>query len=184
MINKMISDSISKSLGSALQPIQMQLNKIGGEPTEASSSIATELSELKKQQQLLQIETKAATLSSTGAQSQYRAFATIKMKMENAAESLEEFLLTRPSPDDEVYKAISPIRDEIKVAAADAESRIGLIFKADSEPKVGWKAITMFEEKQRQKEKDPEADKVFASCVKQLEDSSKKSSRSSSTRPF
>ncbi len=42
----------------------------------------------------------------------------------------------------------------------------------------------MYKEKKRLGEKDLESEKIFASCVKQLEEKSKKTSQLSTSRPF
>ena len=125
----------------ALRPLQEQLARLN--LSSAPLLAATEQKEQKQQLQLLQNETKAASLSSTGAQSQYRCLASIHMQLSNA-----EFLLTRPSPDDAIYQSISPIKEPISGAVSTAKERIQLIFQADSDPKVGWKVITLYEEKQ------------------------------------
>ena len=185
-----IQQLISESLAKNLQPIKDQLSKLNGEAS--NPVISSELSDLKKQQQQLQIETKANTLSSSGAQSQYRAFASISVKIQNATEALDDLLLTKASPDDDDYKSIHAVKEMIQSAASEAEERISLIFKADSIPKHGWKALTVFEEKKRlqsNKETSAETDKAFASCVKQVQEEQKKSkptssASSSSSRPF
>ena len=181
---------ISESLAKNLLPIKEQLNKLNGE-TNHHPVISSELNDLKKQQQILQIETKANALTSAGAQSQYRAFASISMKIQNATEALDDLLLTKSGPDDDDYKSIHEVKKMIESAATEAEERISLIFKADSIPKCGWKALTVFEEKKRLQSTDSsaETDKAFASAVKQVQDDQKKSRQPSSSsrsasRPF
>ena len=139
---------------------------------------------------MLQIESKALSLSSGGAQSQYRAFATIGVKLNDAVEAIDEFMLARYSPEEEDYKSLNSVKATIQAASDEADERIALIFKADAVPKVGWKALTIFEEKKRMsgsKENNAEAEKAFAACVKQAQDENKKSKPSTSTsssRPF
>ena len=70
-------------------------------------------------------------------------------------------------------------------ATSDAEERLNLILKADADPRYGWKAITVFEEKQKLDNKDPEKEKVFAACLKKVQENEKKTkSITSSSRPF
>ena len=139
---------------------------------------------------MLQIESKARALSSGGAQSQYRAFATIGVKLKDAVEAIDEFMLARFSPEEEGFKELNAVKATIQEASDETEERIGLIFKADAVPKHGWKALTIYEEKKRlsgDKENDKEAEKAFAACVKQAQDETKKSKPSTSTsssRPF
>ena len=115
-------------------------------------------------------------MTSAGAQSQFKSLANIKQKIVNACEALDDYLLaTSSSPDNEAHKAISPIKEMLQGAIVDAESRIDLIFKADSEPKYGWKAITAYKEKQNLDNKDPEKEKAFAACLKEVQDADKKS---------
>ena len=104
-----MSRLMNEALSSALDPIRQQLSKINGGSTDGSA-ISDELSELKLKHQLLQIETKAAALSSDGSRSQYRCLATIDMKLNNAVESLDDLMLTRPSPEDEIYKSLLQIK--------------------------------------------------------------------------
>ena len=139
---------------------------------------------------MLQIESKALSLSSGGAQSQYRAFATIGVKLKDAVEAIDEFMLARFSPEEEGFKELNSVKATIQEASDETEERIGLIFKADAVPKLGWKALTIYEEKKRlsgDKENNAEAEKAFAACVKQAQDETKKSkptASSSSSRPF
>lgn len=102
---------INESLISALQPLQQQIASLSGAAPSPASSI--EYQELRKQQQELAIETKSATLTSSGAQSQYRCLATINLNLNAAVEAIDELLISRPSPDDPVYLALAPIHQSI-----------------------------------------------------------------------
>ena len=99
---------------------------------------------------------------------------------------MDDFLLASSSPEDETYAALSPIKSLLLEAISDADERINLIRKADSDPRYGWKAITAFEEKQKLDTKDPEKEKVFAACLKKVQEAEKKTAKSSSSasRPF
>merc|ERR1712029_532722 len=100
----------------------------------------------------------------------YRSLANIRLKVSNAVEALDDFLLCFSSSEDETYKAISPIKSTLEEAVGEADDRINLIFKADTEPKYGWKAITAMEEKKKLSSSDPEKDKAFAACFKKVQD--------------
>ena len=174
---------INDSLTSALQPLQQQLERLSG--SAPSSNSAVELQELRRQQQELTIENKAASLSSSGAKSQYRCLASINLNLNQATEAIDELLISRPSPDDPIYQALSPIRISVSAASDAAAERIDLIFKADLDPKIGWKALSLFEEQKRQPTSDPEKCKAWASCLKTVQDTQKKSSRpSQQSEPF
>ena len=96
------------------------------------------------------------------------------MKLSNAVEALNDYLLSSSSPEDETYKALSPIRDLVSSASDEAKERINLIFKADQDPKLGWKTVLMMEEKKRHIQPDPKKDKLWASCYRQVQESQKK----------
>ena len=102
--------------------------RLGG----SASNLSSEQKQQKQQLQLLQIETMAASLTSPGAQSQYRCLASINMQLTNVIESFDEFLLALSSPEDPIYQSLAPIRDQISGAATSAEDRIQLIFCANS----------------------------------------------------
>ena len=184
-VKMLINHQLASTLGDVLRPIQEQLAKLNGDAPE-SNALSSEMKDLRLAQQRLSIETKAASLSSPGGQSQFRSFATIGMKLTDATESLDDLMLTRPSPEDDVYKSLAAIREKISAASADVSERVDLIFKADSDPKLGWKAVSLLEEKQRLGTKDPEKDKVFQTCLKQVQDAHKSSNsqRNASRRPF
>lgn len=174
---------INESLSSALQPLQQQLARLSG-PAPPSGSVS-EFQELRRQQQELAIENKATSLTSSGAKSQYRCLATINLNLNQAVEAIDELLISRPSPDDSIYQALSPIRNSVGAAVDAAVERIDLIFKADLEPRTGWKALSLYEEKKRQPNSDPEKYKAWASCLKAVQESQKKSARpSQQPQPF
>ena len=171
---------MEKSFASFLKPFEEKLKQLTSTQKEPSS---VGLQELKQQQLKLVIESQAKSLSSSGAQSQFRSVANLKLKISNAIEALDDFIITSTSPDDEVYSALTPIKATLTEAVSDAEERINLILKADADPRYGWKAITAFEEKQKLDTKDPEKEKVFAACLKKVQEAEKKS-KISSSRPF
>ena len=69
-VKMLINHQLATTLGDVLRPIQEQLSKLNGDAPE-SSTISTEMKDLRLEQQRLLIETKAASLSSPGGQSQY-----------------------------------------------------------------------------------------------------------------
>ena len=173
---------INQSLSSALQPLQQQIANLS---SPSSSSGSAEFQELRRQQQELAIENKAASLSSAGAKSQYRCLAAINLNLSHAVEAIDDLLISRSSPDDPVYQALSPIRNSVSSSAEKASERIDLIFKADQEPKSGWKALSLYDEKKLQGNSDPEKHKVWASCLKAVQETQKKSIRPSpQPQPF
>ena len=127
-------------------------------------------------------------MSSPGGQSQYRAFASVGLTLNAAIEALDDLMITKTSPEEEIYKALTPIKEKMISASKEVEDRVDLIFKADQDSKFGWKAVSLLEEKERLGTKDPEKDKAFQSCLKQVQDAHKKSfsssSASRSSRPF
>ena len=166
------SKSSSRTCNSqALQPLHQQLARLSA-PLVTSGSHAEYL-ELRKQQQELAIETKASSLSSDGAKTQYQCLASINLNLNQAVEAINELLISRPSPDNSVYQALNPICTKVSAAADIASERIDLICKADSEPKIGWKAISLYEEKKRQPSSDPEKNKIWASCLKAVQEQKK-----------
>ena len=187
------SDSRSSSRGAdfkrvleeALGPITKKLAELSKENgAEASSS---DLQEIRERQQLLDIETKAATMKTAGAQSQFRVLAGIKRRVTNSITALDDFMLSLDSPDDPAYAQIAGIKAELGKAEEEASERISLLFKADEDPKVGWSALTMLDKKRNMEKTNPETDKLFASCVRQVQESNKKPKTSdygSGKRPF
>lgn len=166
-----IQQYIDNSLSQALQPLHQQLARLSA-PTITTGSHA-EYQELRKQQQELAIETKASSLTSDGAKSQYRCLASINLNLNQAVEAIDELLLSRPSPEDPIYQALNPIRNQVSAAVDIGSERIDLICKADAEPKIGWKAISLYEEKKRQPSSDPEKNKIWASCLKAVQEQKK-----------
>ena len=172
-IARMISQSLEKNLAS----FQQRLGLVPGGSKENESA----LQDQKKRLQQLEIESKANSLGSPGAQSQYRAMANIQLKISYAVEALDDFLLsTSSSPDDDIHKGICPVKEILQNAIADASLRMYLIGKADANPKHGWKAITVYEEKQRQEINDPEKEKDFNQALKKVQDADKKKPSTSS----
>ena len=174
-----MKDLIASSLASALKPLESKLQQLSStDGAKAGSSLTSDLQEIRAKQQQILIDTRANTLTSAGAQSQYRSLANIRLKVSNAVEALDDYLLTFSSSEDDAYRAITPIKASLEEALGDADDRIDLIFKADTEPKYGWKAITALEEKKKLSSKDPEKDKAFAACLKKVQDADKKTSKS------
>ena len=133
-------------LAEALGPITKKLAELSRENS-SEASTSGDLQEIRERQQLLDIETKAATMKTAGAQSQFRCMAGIKRRITNSITALDEFMLSLESPDDPAYMQISGIKEELAKAEEEAAERISLIFKADEDPKVGWSAISMMDKK-------------------------------------
>ena len=140
---------------------------------------------MKAKQDELDIQTKAASLKSSGGQSQYRSVAKLKLHMKNAISRLEDALILFDSPDDPIYSALTPVREEIGKAIAEADDRLDLITRADADPKLGWRALSIYENKQKTSTLDPEKEKIFSSCLKEVQEESKKKATSSGyKKPF
>jgi len=133
---------------------------------------------MKEKQQQQDIATKAAALNSVGGQSQYRSVASLQLHMKNALSRLEEALLLLDSPDDPIFAALSPVREDISKAIAEADERLSLIVRADADPKIGWRALSIYESKQKASKLDSEKEKVFTSCLKEVQEEVKKKSGS------
>ena len=170
-IDDIVRNSLASHLSSVLAPIQKQLAE------KRESDYAAEIQELKAKQEQLLIETKAAALNSNGAQSQFRCVANLMSTMKKALLRSEEALLMFESPEDEIYQAFSPICDDLKKGIAEAEERLDLITKADSDPKAGWKALTLFDGKRKSGKMDPENEKLFSTCLKEAQDDSRRKSK-------
>ena len=139
-----MKDLIHSSLASALRPLESKLQQLSSAPSsKGDPSLNSDLKEIRAKQQQLLIDTRANTLSSAEAQSQYRSLANIRLKVSNAVEALDDYLLCFSSSEDEMFKAISPIKSTLEEAVGEADDRINLIFKADTEPKYGWKVKTV-----------------------------------------
>ena len=175
-IRRAVEESLQRSLSQVLDPIQRQIAEISKGNSEASGSndVNVDIQDLREKQQILDIKTKAATMKTACAQAQYRIMASVKRRITNSIAQLEEIRLTCEF-EDPTYKAIKEVTEELTKAETEAADRISLLFKADEDPKVGWRALTIFDEKKKREEKaDPETDKLFATCVKQVQDTSKK----------
>ena len=134
---------------------------------------------MKAKQDELDIQTKAASLKSSGGQSQYRSVAKLRLHMKNALSRLDDALILFDSPEDPIYNALTPVRDDIDKAIAEADDRLDLISRADADPKLGWRALSIYENKQKTSRLDPEKEKIFASCLKEVQDESKKKATTS-----
>ena len=140
---------------------------------------------MKAKQDELDIQTKAASLKSAGGQSQFRSVATLRLHMKNAQTRLEDALLLLDSPDDPLFAALTPVREDIGKAISEAEDRMDLITRADADPKLGWRALSVYENRQKTSKLDPEKEKIFSSCLKEVqEDAKKKASTSGYKKPF
>ena len=185
-IQEMIQASLQSSLSTVMEPLQRQIQSLSRPVQDQGGDYGVDIRALREKQQLLDIETKAASMKTAGAQSQYCVMAGIKLHVTNASALLDDIMLTLDSPEEPMYRAIETVKEVLGKAEAEAGDRISLLFKADEEPKYGWRALSLMEEKKRQGSTDPETEKLFASCVKQVQESAKKPKldASSSKRPF
>ena len=178
----MIKDSIKEAMGSQ-----------GPSPDSPQDNLAMtkDIQDLKRGHKELAVEKRISTLKTEGAQSQYRTVAFIGLKLEAAAEKLDELSLTLDDPQDPFYIALASIKEDITKAQDLGNERLDLISKADSEPSVGWKALTKYEQALQNSEvKNPEREKLFSECVKKVTEEKKKKAKvtapqfATSMRPF
>ena len=167
---------INASISNALLPLQQQLIRISSSGNDSAS-----LQSLREQQRLLSIETQSAALATPGGKSQYRYLARIQLFIDNATEALEK--LENGESD------IESVRQHLSSASAFTSERLGMILKADAEPKFGWKALNLYEEKIRQSKTpgcstDPETNKTWANCLKAAQDAPKKAPAKPNHQPF
>ena len=162
---------VALSVASALDPITKRLDQLTKESPPEPTSI--DIQAIREKQQLLDIENKAATMKTAGAQSQYRCLAGIKRRISNSLVQIDELMLSLDTPEDPMYQQLSGIKEEMAKAEEDASDRISLLFKADEDPKVGWPALTILDKKRSMEKSNPETDKLFASCVKQVQEAKK-----------
>ena len=131
------------------------------EPSPEVSNIEEKIAKLSKEQQQ-DIDIKAAQLNTEGSKSQYRCMAGIKAKIENLKVKIDEILMKKTSgPEDNLYQVIDDLKTDCQGVESDCEERIFVILKADSDPKFGWQAATLYEEQKRLDKKNPEAGKLF-----------------------
>jgi hypothetical protein len=169
-LSRMIND-----LKAALTPIAKQLSRITGPSTlESNLDVTKELNEICFKLKDLSIKSKISNLKTPGAQSRYRCVAGINAKLKTSLVKLDDLMLILESPEEPMYQALFSNRENISGAAEIASERTKMIFRADMDPKNGWPALTMYEEKGHQGKGDAEKDKLFASCLKQVQDSRKK----------
>ena len=179
-----IQKVVAMSVASALDPITKKLDKLTKDSQPEPSSV--DLQAIREKQQIIDIETKAATMKTAGGQSQYRCLAGIKRHVSNSLEQLDDVMLSLDSPEDPMYQALNGIKQEMAKAEEGASDRISLLFKADEDPKVGWPALTILDKKRSMEKSNPETDKLFAACVKQVQDAKKPrpNEYQASKRPF
>lgn len=184
-----IDEIVKNSLSNHLSSFKMQLLQATQSQSREGADYSVEMKAMKEKQQQLDITTKAASLNSVGGQSQYRSVASLQLHMKNALSRLEEVLLLQDSPEDPIFVALSPARNDIVKGIAEADERLGLIIRADADPKVGWRALSIYENKQKTSASlklDSEKEKIFSSCLKEVQEEAKKkaSINTYSKKPF
>ena len=166
----LMQSMINSSISNALLPLQQQLMRMSSVGNDAD-----QFQSLRQQQKLLAIETQSSHLVTPGGKSQYRYLAKIQLFINNAIEALDN---------DE--NDIESVRQHLSTAASFASERLDLVLRADADPKYGWKALSLFEEKQRHtaSNSDPETAKTWASCIKAAQDMTKKPAPKPDRPPF
>ena len=171
----MVKNSLSTHLNSILSPIKRQLLQVTATQTQRDTGDqASALQDMKAKQDQLDIQTKAASLKSSGGQSQYRSVASLQLHMKNALNRLQDVLLLLDSPDDPIFCALAPVQEDISKAISEADDRLDLITRADADPKCGWRALSVYENRQQSSKLDPEKEKIFSSCLKEVQEETKK----------
>ena len=56
---------------------------------------------------------------------------------------MEDLMITKLSPEEDLYKALSPIKEKRISASKEVEERVDLIFKADQDPNQASKIHTL-----------------------------------------
>ena len=153
-----IDEIVKNSLSNHLSSFKRQLLQATQSQPKDSADYLVEIQGMKVKQQQQDIATKAASLNSVGGQSQYRSVASLQLHMKNALARLEEVLLLLDSTDP-IGAALSPARDDIVKAIAEADERLSLITRADADPKLGWRALSMYESKQKASKLDSEKER-------------------------
>ena len=177
VVTRLVQNSLSQAFASQV-PSQSE-----GPSTSASIQIGEDIKSLKKGQKELTIEKKVASLSTAGAQSQYRAIATIGLKLESALEKIDEMQLSLEDPDEPMYLSLSNLRQDLLSAQEIGKDRCDLIVRADEDPHNGWRALTRYEKLiENGKSTDPEKEKMFADCLKKVAEEKKKKSKVTGTQ--
>ena len=137
------------------------------------------LQDLRKGQKEREIEKTVESLSTPGAQSQYKVVAGIGLRISGAIEKLDEIGLSFDDPDNVLYKSLAAVRADLATAQKLSEDRCDLILRADEDPQNGWKALTRYEKVvgASSKSSNPEREKVFAECLKKVQEDNKKKTK-------
>ena len=142
---------------------------------EIENGMSHAIQKLQRGHDELAVEKRVSSLKTEGAQSQYRTIAKMGLKLQAAAEKLDELSLSLEDTEDPLYRALAEIREDVSGAQEIGQERLDLIVRADSEPEFGWKAITKFEQAiQNSKSSNPEREKLFSECVRKVKEEKKK----------
>ena len=115
------------------------------------------------------------------------------LKLESALEKIDEMQLSLEDPDEPMYLSLSDLRKDLISAQEIGKDRCDLIVRADEDPHNGWRALTRYEKLiENGKSTDPEKEKMFADCLKKVQEDKKKKTKvtgsqfaqSFSSRPF
>ena len=167
---------INNSISNALLPLQQQLHRMS-----SVNNDPLQFQALRQQQKLLAIDSQSAAMLSPGGKSQFRYLAKIQLFVNNALEALNN--LENGQGD------VTSVREHIQSAASLASERLDLVIRADADPKFGWKALSLYEEQQRQSNSvrnnsDPEFNKSWANCLKKAQELPKKNPPKVDRPPF
>jgi hypothetical protein len=185
-VEEVVRRVVCEDMQSVLAPITNQLlhmnaNQDHTQSPEDNSLLIQELKEIKEKQKDLSAEQKIASLKTPGAQSQFRCISKMSVKLDSSIVKVDDLMLSQDSPEDPTYKALASIREGLAEAKEIASDRADMILRADVDPKNGWQALTLYEEKKRQGSQDKEKDKIFAECIKQVQENRKKQPSSAKT---
>ena len=182
------TSSSSKERSEQIRRLSKQVAEIAAalHPTNeaGSSSIEEKIAKLSKDQQQ-DIDIKAAQLNTEGSRCQFRCMAGIKAKVENLRLKIDDILVKRTNgPEDPVYQAVDDLKGDCQGVEADCDERIFLILKADSDPRFGWQAATLYEEQKRLDKKNPEAGKLFDRMLAKAKQAKKTGTGRAQSKPF
>ena len=170
-MSKAIIDQIKASVA---EVVSTQF-KPSSPTSQNGGSVSQAIMQLQKGQKELEVEKRVSALKTDGAQSQYRSLALMGLKLQSAVDKIDELRISCEDTDDPMYLALSSVREDLSSAQEIGQERLDLITKADSEPEVGWRALTKYEEVLKSgKSSNPEREKLFAECVRKVKEEKKK----------
>ena len=168
-MRKGISEALAQSTASQGEGFSSQMNQ--------------DIEGLKQDQREFFLEKKVQSLSTPGAKSQYRAMATIGLKIESALVKLDEITASLPVSEGILRDSLSSLRKDLSSAEDISEERCALIVKADDDPANGWQALTRYEKLlEVGKGGNPDQEKLFSECLRKVEEEGKGKSKAARYR--